>query len=303
MQVLAAALQRVLADGSDAPPVDLLIEHAALERRPLVSDHEVASDRLDLEVILGMTLVVLLAVGATRARLRRHEDPGPGSCRAVLPRALAARDAAMEVELLGGLAEVPDIAGRVLAVPVERVLDEVAVLEDAVMDYARTPARDGPRVARDAEDLLDRDTLVGTAVAQHGARLQRIPRVRHVRRNVRGPGEECGHRQRGCEHHFMITRDGSADAGTWREARLPSAGPHVVRAGPDCGPVTSDACSLLRLALAVGLAGLQVTAGDDGAGGQAVCGRRHVHVHRVALGRIGAERRRFAVRVPVSRLV
>ena len=46
------------------------------------------------------------------------------------------------------------------------------------------------------------------------------------------------------------------------------------------------------LALAAGLAGLQVTAGDDGARGDAVRERRNVHIHGVALGRIGIEGRR-----------
>jgi hypothetical protein len=57
---------------------------------------------------------------------------------------------------------------------------------------------------------------------------------------------------------------------------------------------------LLGLALAAGLADLQVAAGDDGAGPQAVGERRDVHVDRVALGRIGGERRRPSARVRVA---
>src|SRR3954452_15290248 len=90
MEVLVAALQRALADLADAARVDLLVEHARLDRRPLVRRHPLPGQRHDLEVVLGVALEGLLPVTAPDARSRRHEDAGPGTAHAGLPRAFAA---------------------------------------------------------------------------------------------------------------------------------------------------------------------------------------------------------------------
>ena len=88
-----------------------------------------------------------------------------------------------------------------------------------------------------------------------------------------------------------------------RQAWLPVAGPPAApvprtdRFGPSaCARWRALACSC-RWPCA-----RQVTAGDDRAGGHAVGERRDMHVDRVALGRIGVERRRLASRVRVARL-
>src|SRR5215208_2617792 len=81
-----------------------------------------------------------------------------------------------------------------------------------------------------------------------------------------------------------------------REARLPSSRASIGDPGRVLG---LRALGLWRVwllgpALGAGLAGGQVATGDDGARGQAGRERRHVHIHRVALGRIRVERRRLA---------
>ena len=64
---------------------------------------------------------------------------------------------------------------------------------------------------------------------------------------------------------------------------FPSRRPQVVSVGLGLRTPGMWWVCLVRLVLAAGLAGLKVAAGDDGAGIQAVCERRYVHVHRVLL--------------------
>ena len=87
-----------------------------------------------LEVILGVALVVLLAARLSDARLCRHVDARLRAGDTRRPRALRARDVAVRVELGGPLAEVPDVAVRVLAVPVGGALLEVPVEIEEVTD-------------------------------------------------------------------------------------------------------------------------------------------------------------------------
>src|SRR4051795_3153972 len=161
VQVLMAASQRRLAGRPEPAGVHLLVQHAGLERGPLVRDHPSAPDRDDLEVVVGMAFVVLLPVAPAHARASGHEDPGARTVPSGLPRSLAGGHAAVRVELLRVLAEVPDVAGTVLRVPVERVLDHAAVLEHPVVHDAGAAAGYGAGLVRHHEDVLRRRAFVG----------------------------------------------------------------------------------------------------------------------------------------------
>ena len=100
--------------------------------------------------VFGVTAVVLLAVRDPRARLRLHDDAGVRIVDARLPGAFGA-DLSVLGELLGVLAEVPDVAPAVLRVPVERFLgDAIPDANDIVHDDARN-TEDLARLVRDLD--------------------------------------------------------------------------------------------------------------------------------------------------------
>jgi hypothetical protein len=104
----------------------------------------------DLAHVLGLAGQVLLAVGGADDGCGGDDDPGFGAIDTGEPRARGADDLAA-LELLGVLAEVPDVAGSVLGVVVEGVLDDLAGEAADVVDDDRGDAGDelGVRGDRD----------------------------------------------------------------------------------------------------------------------------------------------------------
>src|SRR5437867_505830 len=130
--MLVPALDGVLRDRPDPTHVELVVEHARLEWRPLLGQHglraaacDAVEDADDAEVILRVALVELLTVRLPDRRASWHEDPRPGAVGAGPPRALRARHATLLVELGRVLADVPDVSEPVLRVPVGRPLAEM----------------------------------------------------------------------------------------------------------------------------------------------------------------------------------
>src|SRR3954463_5127198 len=114
------------------------------------SEMDSTIDRL----VLRLALEVFLAVPESGCRLGRQGDPGLGAVLAVPPRPLGGADLTVRVPR-GLLAQVPEVAGGVLGVPVGRVLNCDAVLGRQVVDGQ----------GLDPADLLgavqDRDLVVG----------------------------------------------------------------------------------------------------------------------------------------------
>src|SRR6266404_8948332 len=140
---LVSAALSLLEHDADPAHVELVVEHARFERRPLLGEHRVCAEQAqDLEVVLGLALVVLLATGQADARVRRHVDARLRSCDARAPRPARSRYATVAVERRSGLAVVPDVALGILGVPVRRPLGELSADEQAILD-------DGARLPRD----------------------------------------------------------------------------------------------------------------------------------------------------------
>ena len=85
--------------------------------------------------------------------MRRHEDARLGAVHAREPRALTGRDLSVRVQLGGGLAEVPDVPGLVLRVPVGGALLEPPAQVEPVRDGGADDARDPSRLARHVDDV------------------------------------------------------------------------------------------------------------------------------------------------------
>src|SRR4051795_11713463 len=104
LELLVAALDGLLGDRAVPAHVDLVVDDLLLQRRRLAGEHraprahrrggDAVVEAEDLEVVLGVALVVLLLEGHADLRVRRHEDPGLRSVDAGLPAALAALDLA-----------------------------------------------------------------------------------------------------------------------------------------------------------------------------------------------------------------
>src|SRR5215213_6374703 len=126
-----------------------------------------------------MAGVVLLTVRQPLPRVARQQDPGAGAVHAGLPGAF--RRYLAVLVLLRVLAQVPDVAVVVLRVPVVRVLDDVALLRDHVVDDAGLDAEDplGPGRHRHL------DALVTLAVDPAAARRHRPPGIVDLAREVR----------------------------------------------------------------------------------------------------------------------
>src|SRR6185503_19912537 len=152
---LARTLHTRLLHLTDAPRIELGVDHAWLKRRGLgrlddiregpVGHLHRLGEALDPEPILRVPLVELLPEGLTDLRVRRHEDARLGPVHARLPGALPRHDAAVGADLPGRFAEVPDRSLAVLRIPVVGVLSHLPAPEEPVADDD----------AWDAEDLLD----------------------------------------------------------------------------------------------------------------------------------------------------
>src|SRR5213078_2423780 len=104
------------------------------------------------ELVLGVATVELLAAAPAGTRVRRHVDPGPRAVHAGPPRALRAGHLARGVQLRRRLAVVPDVAGRVLGVPVSRALVQAAPHVEQVADGGAAHALDRLSLVRDRDD-------------------------------------------------------------------------------------------------------------------------------------------------------
>src|SRR4051794_22346899 len=143
-------------------------------------------------MVFGLALVELLPPRLADPRVRRHVDAGSRAVDARDPRAGGASDPAVLVELGGVLAEVPDVAARVLAIPVRSpLLEPAAQVQPVVDDHAAHPI-DRLAAVCDHDDIAGRDAILdpGVHVARTG--LEREPHVVNVgtkarsRRNRRG---------------------------------------------------------------------------------------------------------------------
>src|SRR4051812_22977275 len=86
------------------------------------------------EVVFGVAFVELLQAGLSGMRVGEHEDSGVGAVDAALPAPLGALDAAVGVQLGRRLAEVPDVSGLVLGIPVLSLLAQPSAQEEPVAD-------------------------------------------------------------------------------------------------------------------------------------------------------------------------
>src|SRR5215212_81855 len=189
-QALLGPPERDLLDITDATHVVLVLGGARLERRPLLGLHRVVRGDEghrggcvaveDLEVILGVSLVELLARRQSHPRMAREEDAGAGAVAAGLPGALARDHVAVAVELLGVLAEVPDVAVVILRVPVVGDLPRLAVSQHHVMDHGGPHAQDPLGPVHDAHPVGEPAVPVDAAIAPLAARNEREPRIVHL---------------------------------------------------------------------------------------------------------------------------
>src|SRR5207244_5391507 len=114
-----------------------------------------------------------------------HEDAGHGAVDAGPPAALGAHDVPVRVELLGVLAEVPDVARLVLDVVVERRLLEHAPEPELVVHDDAGDAGDDLRPSGHRRDVLRPLAVLGAGGAPAGAGLDGEPLVV-------APGAEVG---------------------------------------------------------------------------------------------------------------
>src|SRR5436190_7840283 len=196
---LAAAAHGLLEHRADPAHVVLVVEDAGLEPRELLREECAVRGRRrgadarrqadHRELVLGLAPVVLLPPALSGARVRRHVDPGPRTVDAGLPRALRAGHLARGVQFRRGLAVVPDVAGRVLRVPVGRALVQPAPGVEQVADDGAAHTLDRLRLVRDREDLARRLAVLHAAVPVDGARSEREPGVVDASRKT---GRCCG---------------------------------------------------------------------------------------------------------------
>ena len=179
------------------------------------------------EVVLGLALVELLLCGAADPRPREHEDAGPRAVDAGPPRPFGVRHVSALVELGGVLAEVPDVALLVLAVPLGRALAEMAAQIEPVLDDDARDAVDLLRPMGDDDDVAGGMTVLAPSVHVRRAGVEREPgvvdpgaevgRLRHRRgRGVRCRCENGAARHRGeCQAILVGIRGGcSPDPGS-----------------------------------------------------------------------------------------
>src|SRR3954451_20333825 len=189
-----AAVAGDLGDLADPAHPVLVVRLAGLEPRELAGAHDPReppvrhrhppAEALDAVLVLGVADVVLLIVLLTDARVRGHEQPGPGALDAGVPRALGALDRPV-LDRRRVLAEVPDVPAQVLDVVVLRGLDDAAVLVAAVVDDDAADAVDDLRLARHLEDVAHPGAPVDAFGDERRAGLQRHPLVVDAGRELR----------------------------------------------------------------------------------------------------------------------
>src|SRR5436190_24356166 len=89
---LVAALDGLLLHQAGAANVELVVERAGLERRPLLREQRVSRQPDHREVVLGVALEVLLTERPADHWVRGHEDSRVCAVDTGPPGALAARD-------------------------------------------------------------------------------------------------------------------------------------------------------------------------------------------------------------------
>ena len=191
LELFVAALDRGLLDRADAADVELVVDHAGLERGPLLGLHGIPRrdgrnrDRSvpfeDLEVVLRLALEELLAEALAGLRMGGHEDPRLGAVPACEPRAARVGQVAVAVKRLGRLAEVDHVATLVLGVPIRRLLGQLAAcLVEPVVDDRGRDAADLLGPVGDLEDVRHLLAVPDSRVGVGSARRKREPRVRDV---------------------------------------------------------------------------------------------------------------------------
>src|ERR1700730_4138962 len=150
------------ADESDARRVPLSLLLAGIEGVLVERDDDVVVGALgdrrrraqaeDLRGVQRNAGTVFLAVPNADPWMGRHDDARLSLVDARLPRAVRVRDDTVDV-FSGVLAEVPDVAGLVLRVPVGRLLLERAILRDDVLDDGAPYAQHDLRPVRHREDV------------------------------------------------------------------------------------------------------------------------------------------------------
>ena len=156
-------------------------------------------------MILGLSVVVLLAERLTDFGVGGHEDPGLRPVDPRLPGALGGRDTPLAVELGGRLADVPDVALRVLCIPVGRALGEAPLYVEQVPNDGGTHARDQLRPARNREHLPRRLSVLGAAVDVDRSGLEREPRIGDLPDETGWAGMPC---RRGGRQHEQENPEG-----------------------------------------------------------------------------------------------
>src|SRR5512133_798524 len=184
---LAGALDRHLGDLADAPDVVLVVQDVRFQGGPLGGAQGVAEravgdrDRRravdDLEHVLGLALVPLLAEPATELGVGLHEHAGLGAVDPGVPGALGVDDPAVAVEGGGVLAAVPDVAAAVLGVVVAGPLLQDVVQVQPVLDHPGPHAVDQPGPVGGHDQVEGLLAVLGAGVDQGPARLEREPAV------------------------------------------------------------------------------------------------------------------------------
>src|SRR5439155_14772 len=127
-------VQELGAERSDAAIAAELVAHAFPDAHAGLTARTYGPPGLeeDIRFCARESVLDVLPPEPAGHRARRHVDARLGAVAAGLPRAFGRRDAAADVELRRGLAEVPDVAAAVLRVPVGRSLLELAGQEEPV---------------------------------------------------------------------------------------------------------------------------------------------------------------------------
>src|SRR5437899_2395271 len=208
-EMLVAAFDGPLIGGPDPADIELVVDHAGLQRRRLDGQERVArggggradagGEARDGELVFCLPGAELLAGAVADLGVRRHEDARSRPTHARPPAAFPAHDLAGAVERRGVLAEVPDVALAVLGVEVGGALRQAALLEQAVADDGRSYARDALCPRRHGHHVDGRAPVLDAAIRQPGAWDEREPRVIDPPPELIGSREgKKGGRARGC---------------------------------------------------------------------------------------------------------
>src|SRR3954454_13746327 len=194
----------LLENVADPADVELVVDRPGLEGRPFLRQQGVLAEAADhLEVVLRLALVVLLAARVADLRVGGHEDAGAGAVDVRLPRPGRAGHMTVAIELGRLLAEVPDVATAILAVPIGRTFLQPAAKVEPIMDDHAGGAGDRLDLVRDGHDVARTLAVFDTRVDVAGAGLEREPGVGHLgaeaRRRCRlALPHECGGDR--CQH-------------------------------------------------------------------------------------------------------